>query len=235
MTAQARGVAIVVAVVGAESTGKSTLSHALAAALRERLPRGTRVAVVAEWLREWCESTGRTPQVQEQASILRGQHERITAAREHHDWVVADTTPLMTAVYSHIVFGDDSLRNRAIQLHAACADATLLTALDLPWQPDGHQRDGAHVREPVDAVLRQWLGQARLPYSVVHGLGEQRVANALAALQPLMGRGPADDLADPPAGLFTRLGREGGRGGSGWLCECCVPGAESALRRHAGR
>jgi hypothetical protein len=46
---------------------------------------------------------------------------------------------------------------------------TLLTALDLPWVADGLQRDGPHVREPVDDVLRELLLANALPFAVIGG------------------------------------------------------------------
>ena len=66
----------------------------------------------------------------------------------------------MIAVYSDFVFGDTSLYESALAAQRRC-DLTLLTALDLPWQADGLQRDGAHVREPVDALLRAALASRR--------------------------------------------------------------------------
>jgi nicotinamide riboside kinase len=220
-----------IAIVGAECTGKSQLVQALAARLGPALQGrpDARVATVGEWLREWCDSTGRTPRVHEQGAILRAQHERIAAACAGHDWVIADTTALQTAVYSAVIFGDTSLRERALTLHAR-ADHTLLTALDLPWQADGHQRDGAHMQRPVDTLLRQWLAAARLPFSVVHGVGAARSDQALAALAPLLAR-PAGGL---PPGRFTGLA-EGRAPGTAqrWWCECCDPEAEAALRRRA--
>ncbi|MBC7939719.1 MAG: ATP-binding protein, partial [Chitinophagaceae bacterium] len=146
--------AVRVAIVGAESTGKTTLAAALAPRLAQICD--LRVAWVPEVLRDWCERTGRTPQAHEQAAILRRQHECIEAAAADHDLVVCDTTALMTAVYSRLIFGDRSLEERALQLHARVA-LTLLMAVDLPWRPDGVQRDGPQVREPVDALLRELL------------------------------------------------------------------------------
>ena len=75
------------------------------------------------------------------------------------DAVPADTTALMIGVYSDWVFGDTSLYAAAEEAHRR-VDLTLLTALDLPWQADGHQRDGAHVRAPIDALVRAALGRA---------------------------------------------------------------------------
>jgi len=171
--------AFVLAIVGAESTGKSWLAQGLSQALRAQ---GEQVACVAEYLREFCDRHGRTPTLAEQAHIAEEQHRRIDAAARDHALVIADTTALMTAVYSEQVFGDLSWYEPALRLHT-CANLTLLTALDLPWQADGLQRDGPHVREPVDRQLRSALMQARLPFSVISGLGEARLTNALRCLQ----------------------------------------------------
>jgi nicotinamide riboside kinase len=206
-----------IAIVGAESTGKTTLAQDLAAALRELT--GLRVAFVAEWLRQWCEHTGRTPLAHEQPAILRAQQERIDAAAASHDIVVADTTPLMTAAYSRIVFGDRSLDNRALELHARSA-LTLLTALDLPWVPDGHLRDGPHVREPVDALLRELLLSHRIPFAVVGGSGPRRLQNALDACLALLQKQPQP--ADEKTGLFTRLETRNARADAArWCCIDC--------------
>ncbi len=208
-----------IAIVGAESTGKTTLAAALAERLRAE--QAGRVAWVPEVLREWCEATGRTPQAHEQGAILRAQHERIAEAAATHDWVVCDTTALMTAVYSTLIFDDPSLQVRAAELHARTATLTLLTALDLPWVADAGIRDGAHVREPVDTLLRALLQRHGIGFSVVTGRDERRVQHALDAVRPL--------LSTPPArGLFTGLAA-GRAARARWACDCCVPEAERAL------
>jgi nicotinamide riboside kinase len=171
--------AFVVALLGAESTGKTTLAQDLGQALEAR---GERVAVVGEYLREFCAREGRTPRIDEQRGIAAEQSRRIAAAAAAHDVVVADTSALMIAVYSDHVFGDLGLYDEALAAHARC-QLTLLTALDLPWQADGHQRDGPHVREPVDAKVRAALARAALDCSVVFGQGPARLANALAAVE----------------------------------------------------
>jgi len=194
--------AFVVALLGAESTGKTTLAHELGAALAAR---GERVAVVGEYLREFCDREGRTPFMAEQRAIAAEQTRRIAQAAAQHDLVIADTTALMIAVYSDHVFDDLALYDEALAAHAR-ADLTLLTALDLPWQADGLQRDGPHVREPVDAKVRAALARAALGCAVVFGEGETRLANALAAIE--RARVP-DDL------LTRRSGRWH------WVCERC--------------
>jgi hypothetical protein len=49
---------------------------------------------------------------------------------------------------------------------------------------DGLQRDGPQVREPVDDTLRELLLANALPFAVVGGQADQRVAQALAAVAP---------------------------------------------------
>ena len=94
----------VIALVGAESTGKTELSRAIAQRLQDR---GMPVALVGEYLREWCEREGRTPRPDEQQAIADEQRRRIDAAAAT-GVVVADTTALMTAVYSEQLFADPS-------------------------------------------------------------------------------------------------------------------------------
>ncbi len=183
-TARAHG--LVIGILGAESTGKTALAQALVPRLAAL--SGQRCTWVGEWLREWCHAHGRTPRADEQAAIATEQHARIAAALATHDIVVADTTALMTAVYSQQVFGDHSLDAMAVALHRGCG-ATLLTALDIAWQPDGLQRDGPQVRQPVDARLRALLDAHALPWQRVQGLGEARVDSALAALSARLPRG----------------------------------------------
>ena len=144
-----------VAVLGAESTGKSWLTQALAGVLRAR---GQAVHTVDEVLRQWCDRAGRTPQRHEQMAIAEQQAQAAQPPGQPAPdaWLISDTTPLMTAVYSHLLFDDESLYPMALA-HQALYDITLVTGLDLPWVADGLQRDGPHVRGPVDTLVRQAL------------------------------------------------------------------------------
>ncbi len=164
-----------IALLGAESTGKTQLAQALAATLHNAV-------AIDEYLRLWCEEHKRTPQPHEQAHIAEVQRERIDAAAQTHEIVIADTTPLMTAVYSEFIFQDTSLHESSLAYQRSF-DITLLTGLDMPWQADGIQRDGEHVRAPVDALLRQLLQSAGIAFEVVYGTGDGRTTNALHALQ----------------------------------------------------
>jgi nicotinamide riboside kinase len=239
----------VITIVGAESTGKSTLALALCKALNAGAARRPRCAHVDETLRSFCIRTGRTPTRAEQVDIAAEQTRRIAAAAAAHEVVIADTSALMTAVYSDYVFGDTSLYDSALATQAGY-DLTLLTALDLPWLADGLQRDGAHVRQPVDALIRQALQRADLGWSVIAGQGAARLANALAVIERLCAVRSA--RARPAQGrpIDTEMDSGGGSGSggnddtddacgqSGWrhVCNRCGDGSCErrllALQRH---
>ena len=79
----------VIALLGAESTGKSTTAVALARALDSQ---GHSATVIPEVLREFCDLHRRTPLRNEQCAIADEQSARIDHAAQNHDIVVADTS-----------------------------------------------------------------------------------------------------------------------------------------------
>jgi nicotinamide riboside kinase len=217
-----------IAIVGAESTGKTVLAQALASELATLT--GLRCTWVGEWLRDWCEREGRTPRPDEQAAIARHQQALIDEAAARHELVVCDTTPLMTAVYSDLLFDDRGLDAYAVEQQRRC-QLTLLTALDIAWEPDGLQRDGPQVRTPVDNRVRALLMSHALPWSLVAGQGAARLAAAVDAVAPLLRGRP-----QPGRGLFSRLAdRDAAQPVWQWACEACdLPDCEHALLRLRG-
>jgi nicotinamide riboside kinase len=167
-----------IAILGAESTGKSTLCHALAASMREA---GSDVVVVDEYLREWCATMMRTPQPQEQAAIARTQTQRIDAMQSAT--VIADTTALMTAIYSDILFQDPGLYPFGIE-DLRSFHHVLVTATDLPWVADSFFRDSPHGQQAIHLRLQEVLRDHGIAYSMVYGSGGQRTRAALALVMP---------------------------------------------------
>jgi nicotinamide riboside kinase len=170
-----------ICILGAESTGKTTLAETLA--------RHFDVPWVPEYLRDFCNTNGRTPQHAEQLLILETQVllEKVAirmAEKNGSKRVIYDTAPLLTAVYSDYIFSDISLYERAISHHRNYT-VTLLLEPDLPWVGDGIQRDGEHVREPITQMIRNQLDANDLPYIVINGSGEKRSRDAISAIKAI--------------------------------------------------
>ena len=165
-----------IGVVGGESTGKSTL----AAALGMRLP----AIVVPEYLRTWVERhRGQVPQPGEQAEIMAAHRAAEVsgmrdAERSGLAWVVSDSGPLMTAVYSIQYYDDPSLLPLAIEW-AARNDLILWCQDDFPWQPDP-QRDGSQARATSQQLLAEiFAAHPELPMLEVRGGFDERVETVL--------------------------------------------------------
>jgi nicotinamide riboside kinase len=167
-----------IAVIGAECTGKTTLCRALA---------DLRGGVwVPEYLREFVDATGRAPHAHEQAQVTAEQIAREAQARRRaldqgQPLLAFDSTPLATALYSQLYFDDGALLDAATR-HQRSYGLTLVTDIDLPWEPDGAQRDGPVMRARFHALLLDWLGRSALPYALLGGSPEARTRTALDAV-----------------------------------------------------
>ncbi|MEJ7137639.1 AAA family ATPase [Amphibiibacter pelophylacis] len=179
-----------VRILGAESTGKSTLCQALA---QRAASQGLRCAQVSEYLRDWCEAAPhgvRLPGREDQFHIARRQQRRIAVAARGADLVIADTCALMTQVYSRHFF-DHALPAQGPALHF---DLTLVSDTDLPWQADP-LRDGPQVRDAVQQRLLQTLADHGLPWVRVNGPLAQRLDQAWTAILRVL-----DDRKDRRSG-----------------------------------
>ena len=170
-----------ISVVGGESTGKSTL----VAALGERLP----ALVVGEFLRTWVDQhRGQVPPASEQSAIMTAHREsELTALdeaeRAGRGWVVSDSGPLMTAVYSIQYYDDPSLLPLAIEW-TAHNDLILWCQDDFPWQPDP-QRDGSHARATSQQLLAEiFAAHPEVPMLEVRGAFDERVETIMDAVRP---------------------------------------------------
>jgi nicotinamide riboside kinase len=172
---------LLICLVGAECTGKTTLAQALA----ERFGG----LWAAEYLRSFCAQRGRTPEQSEQSGIMRAQFEQETlmlaqARRDGCGLVFCDTAPLLTAVYSAHYFSDTSLLASAHAVHGRYA-LHLVLRPDLPWEPDGLQRDSAAARLSVHGLLLHQLQTRRLPHIEIDGWGDARFQAAVLAVGTL--------------------------------------------------
>ena len=156
-----------VAILGAESSGKSILAEALA--------KRFDTVWVPEYLREFVDVHQRVPREEEQILIARTQVQSEQEQFQHaKTWLFCDTSPLMTAIYSRHYFKHaDAELEQLEQSHAY--DFTIVTAPDFPWSGDGLQRDSAAVRQRIHEELLRILDERETPFLLVEGSLAERV------------------------------------------------------------
>lgn len=165
-----------IAILGAESSGKSTLAEALA--------RRYATVWVPEYLREFVDTHARTPYEEDQFGIARTQREREDAASlEANRFLFCDTTPLMTALYSRVYWGRVDAQLAAFDTRHDYA-LTLVTAPDTPWEPDGLQRESEEVRQRVHSMLLETLAARGIDYVLLQGELPHRMRQVEALLEP---------------------------------------------------
>jgi nicotinamide riboside kinase len=96
-------------------------------------------------------------------------------------FLFCDTTPLMTAVYSRHYFGRIDARLEAL-VALRRYDITLVCAPDIPWKPDGLQREPEDQSRAVNAMLSEELAARAIAHVRIHGPLEQRLRQVEAVL-----------------------------------------------------
>jgi nicotinamide riboside kinase len=208
-------VGCVIALLGAEGTGKTRLANALTARLAQR---GIAAELVPDVSSEWRTRLSRDPNAVEQAEMAAEQTLRIASAAER-GVVVADTTALIAAVEGEIRSGGTSLYDLALAAHRGYA-ITLLMALDLSQAEDPASSERI---QRADALVRASLARAGSPYAVIHGRGPERLASAWNAI----------NSRAESAGVSSSSGRSAnGERPWFWPCDkCSDPACEHRLFR----
>ncbi len=170
------GLVRTVVLVGAESTGKTTLARDLAVAL------GTR------WVPEygrlyWDERPDTSPTLDEFAHIASIQQELIELhAREVSvPWLIADTDALVTEVWAERYLGEkvDRLSSPG---SAGRAALRILCGDEIPWIQDG-TRESRAQRSAMQRATVERLKHSDMPWVEVTGSRKQRLNRALAAVR----------------------------------------------------
>ena len=198
------GLARRIVVVGAESTGTTTLATDLA--------RHVGVPLVAEYGRSW--SAAKLAAARQEASasglpapsfddltwtsdeftqIASVQQAAMDRAAEAHAFVVADTDALATSIWhDRYVGGPHQAALDVARIHPA--HLYLLTSPDgVAFEDDG-LRDGEHLRIHMTEMFRTALNHQSAPWTLLEGSRPERLGRALAQVA-LHARLPV--LADP--------------------------------------
>jgi NadR type nicotinamide-nucleotide adenylyltransferase len=179
-----------VAVVGPESTGKTTLARDLAqhygTVWAAEYARGYLDAVAADRGVTDPQAVTDLCAAADIERIARGQIASEDAlARQARRVLICDTDLLTTTLYSDLYFGGcpEWIRQASLERRH---DLYLVCAPDVPWVADA-QRDLPHFREKFFETVGRRLEERGAPYRVVRGNWEQRFAQARAAVDEMMG------------------------------------------------
>ncbi len=160
---------------GPESTGKSTLSAALAAHFD--------TVAAPEYGRTYCEVFGSECDEDDLRAIVRGHvAQDFAARREANKLLVLDTDAVETAVWADMLLGR---RPADLDSVARTADLYLLCDIDVPWTFDGTRYShlaAMEERKRFFALCRDELERRRLPYVLVSGPHETRLKTAVDAI-----------------------------------------------------
>ena len=177
-----------VAILGAESTGKTTLAQNLA--------RHFNTVWVPEFARAYLEARGGICTPQDMPVIARGQAAaEDRAARDANRVLICDTELMTTALWHERYWGEcpDEIAQMA-QERAAHYRLFLLCDSATPWIGDG-LRDSPGQREWFQERFLRELRQRRLPFVVLKGTYAQRTAAAIGAVEAACALAPGPSPA----------------------------------------
>lgn len=161
-----------VALLGGESSGKSTLAV--------RLAEEFDTAAVAEYGRElWERKGGRLGRDDLRAIAVEQTAREQEAAERAVRFLFCDTTPLTTRFYAEELFGE--VDPEIERLAGRPYDCVFLCAPDFPFVQDGTRRDAA-FRARQQAWYEAELARRRVPYALLTGSVAERCAQVRAVL-----------------------------------------------------
>lgn len=178
-----------VVLYGPESTGKTMLSQKLAEHYATLYaPEYARYYL--DLKRALYDPFGRTSdevcQPQDIPHIVIGQVSFEDAFVEQANRILfCDTNPLMTYVYNKYYYNHDEewIAQAAVDRNY---DLYLLTNIDIPWVPDPPFRDRPNHREELYSLFKEQLDKRKLPYEVISGDYDKRLALGVEIVDRLL-------------------------------------------------
>ncbi len=165
-----------VAILGAESTGKTTLCRDLAAHFGSPwVPEYMRTYLQAKWDNEQltCTWDDLLPIAQGQIDLENKLAKQAAQLPDDNRYLFCDTSLFELMVYSKWYYGDcpEALSQAALTHHY---DLILLTEVDIPWVADD-LRDSPHQREDISAYFASQLTLHNKDFQRIGGDRGQRV------------------------------------------------------------
>lgn len=178
---QAQNKLIKIVLFGPESTGKTTLAKTLAQEYNTQwVPEFARDYLQKKYddSAEICEPSDLIPIVKGQ---IQSENKLIQKA---HRFLFCDTNSLQTLVYAKAYFENfhNSTLEECVNQHQY--DYYFLNYIDTPWVEDD-LRDKPHERKSMFSIFEGELIKRQLPYTILRGSLEERIAKAQTILKTL--------------------------------------------------
>lgn len=169
-----------VVVIGPESTGKSTLSEALASHFS--------CPWVPEFARPYIDALERPYHYEDLLQIAKGQVElEEMKSANAHSLLICDTDLHVIQVWSQHKYGkvDDWILE---QIKSRTYDLYLLTDIDIPWQEDP-QREYPEpgMRQYFFNIFHRLVASKGIPYEKISGTLPQRMERAIEVIEKNIG------------------------------------------------
>lgn len=168
---------IKIAIVGPESTGKSTIS--------EQLAKHYQTVWVPEFARSYCQNLTEPCTLQDEINMFEGQLELESKIAIQADQIlICDTTILTVKIWSDHIFGStpqvviDKLPHHPYDLY-------LLMDIDLPWEEDP-LRDFPDLREHFLDIWHVELKSLNANYNLITGSNDLRLQNAIKCIDAFL-------------------------------------------------
>lgn len=167
-----------IAIVGPESTGKSTMALHLAKTLKS--------ICVPEYARYYCQHLDRNYTLQDEVNMFYGQialEEALISTDPK--LMICDTTILTVKIWCDHLF-KQTPREVTNEISNRKYDFYLLMDIDLPWQDDP-LRDFPNEREYFLGIWKTELETLGAKYQVINGRGNDRLEKGVKAAKNYLG------------------------------------------------
>ncbi len=165
----------IIVITGAESTGKSVLTEALA--------KYYNVPFIPEIARDYIENLDRKYNYPDVETIARKQIDLLNQlSNSGIPYLFIDTWLIITKIWFEFVFHkipdwlETEILNTKIDLFLVCN-------IDLPWVPDPVRENGGQKRELLHYKYIEEIEKYNFKYQIVSGQNEKRLNNAINYLK----------------------------------------------------
>ena len=167
-----------IVLIGAESTGKSTLAQELSGYYGEPW--------TGEFVRSYVEQLNGELKAHDLEPIAEGQLALEESALEQAKrLVIHDTNILSSIIYANVYFDavlewvNDAFLERDYSLYLLCMP-------DIPWVADEGQRESPEARDKLHELFKDSLDTLEIPYVAISGTEEERMMQAVHAIDAIL-------------------------------------------------